>query len=213
MFVRAGCAALVAFGLVGWPSGRNANAGDTPDPSLILPPIVGLETTRGDKDPPLNEGRPSRALLKMITDWLVSNFDLPATSHYPNVKLVSPMKMAALRHRQGIADKSPPRTAELNDGAPLDNGDGILALYDDSNQTILLPEGWRGSTPGELSVLVHEMVHHLQNVAHLKFECVEARERAAYEAQERWLELFGRNLADELEIDPFTVLVRSTCKY
>ncbi len=67
--------------------------------------------------------------------------------------------------------------------------------------------------PRDVSVLVHEMVHHLQNVGGQKFDCPEAREKTAYEAQERWLAMFGLSLQDELNIDPFTVLVKGMCKY
>ena len=57
------------------------------------------------------------------------------------------------------------------------------------------------------------MVHHLQNVGGLKYECPQAREKPAYRAQSQWLGLFGRNLADEFEIDRMTLLVRTSCMY
>jgi hypothetical protein len=45
-----------------------------------------------------------------------------------------------------------------------------VAAYDDEMKTIYLPEGWTGATPAERSVLVHPMVHHLQNLGKLKYE-------------------------------------------
>jgi hypothetical protein len=57
------------------------------------------------------------------------------------------------------------------------------------------------------------MVHHLQNLGRLKFECPQAREEVAYQAQERWLGLFGRDLSRDFEMDPFTILVKSKCFY
>jgi hypothetical protein len=81
------------------------------------------------------------------------------------------------------------------------------------NLMIYLPEGWTGNTPAELSILVHEMVHHLQNVENLKFECPQEREQLAYKAQERWLGLFGRDLLRDFELDPFTLLVATRCGY
>ena len=86
-----------------------------------------------------------------------------------------------------------------------------VATYDPLTRTIYLPEGWTGTTPAELSVLVHEMVHDLQNVARTRFPCVEASEELAYAAQERWLGLFGRTLMKDFEIDPFTLLVSTRC--
>jgi hypothetical protein len=87
------------------------------------------------------------------------------------------------------------------------------ALYDDATRTIYLPAGWTGETPAELSVLVHEMVHHLQNVAGLRYECAAARERPAHVAQDRWLALFGRSLVDEFALDSMTLLVRTACMH
>jgi hypothetical protein len=89
----------------------------------------------------------------------------------------------------------------------------VNAIYDDASRTIYLPEQWTGATPAEVSLLVHELVHHLQNVAGLKFDCAEAREKLAYSAQARWLELFGKTLVDEFSLDPMTVLVRTNCFY
>ena len=60
-------------------------------------------------------------------------------------------------------------------------------------------------------LLVHEMVHHMQNVGNVKYECLDAREKLAFAAQERWLELFDHTLAGEFGLDPFTLLVRTSC--
>jgi hypothetical protein len=74
-----------------------------------------------------------------------------------------------------------------------------------------LPEGWTGKTPAELSVLVHEMVHHLQNVSGQKFECPAAREKPAYLAQDKWLKQFDQTLEQDFEVDLFTIVVKSAC--
>lgn len=71
--------------------------------------------------------------------------------------------------------------------------------------------GWTGKSPADVSVLVHEMVHHVQNVAGLKYACPEEREKPAYDAQNQWLALFGRKVTEEFELDPMTLLVRTNC--
>ena len=88
-----------------------------------------------------------------------------------------------------------------------------VAVYSDSARTIYLAENWTGGTPAELSVLVHEMVHHLQNLAGLKYECAQAREKLAYTAQERWLALFGHDLAQDFVLDGFSLLAKTKCFY
>jgi hypothetical protein len=62
-----------------------------------------------------------------------------------------------------------------------------------------------------LSVLVHEIVHYLQDVAQLRYSCPQEREALAYEAQERWLGLFGTSLEAEFDIDRLTLLVTTRC--
>ena len=57
------------------------------------------------------------------------------------------------------------------------------------------------------------MVHHLQSVAGLKYECPQSREKLAYQAQERWLALFGRDLAQDFELDGFSLLAKTKCFY
>lgn len=135
-------------------------------------------------------------LLTTIVTWLSFNFSVPAVYDHPRIEFLSPKAMQAVRHRR----------AELAARAPE-----VEALYDDATRTIYLAEGWTGRSPAELSVLVHEMVHHVQNVAGLKYACPEEREKPAYVAQGQWLALFGRKLMDEFELDPMTVLVRTNC--
>lgn len=152
------------------------------------------------------------ALLTAIVIWLSANFDLPAIHDHPRVELVPAVRMAALRYRGLATDRQPPR-ATANTDAPLASGEDVLAVYDDTKRILYLPEGWTGTTPAELSVLVHEMVHHLQNVAGLKFDCPQAREKPAYSAQDKWLGLFGKNFSKEFEIDAMTILVRTNCMF
>jgi Domain of unknown function (DUF6647) len=84
-------------------------------------------------------------------------------------------------------------------------------LYSNKSKTIFMRDGWTGKTPAELSILVHEMVHHLQNVGQLQFACPEEREELAYKAQDQWLGLFGHDLMHDFDMDGFTIAVKSKC--
>jgi hypothetical protein len=148
------------------------------------------------------------ALLTAVVLWLSANFDLPAIHEHPHVEFVPPATITALRHKD--ASGGQPNSPANSDKAGQRD---VVAVYDDATNTVYLPEGWSGGTPAELSVLVHEMVHHLQNRGKLKFECPREREKLAYEAQERWLELFGHDLLRDFEIDPFTRLVITSCYF
>lgn len=135
------------------------------------------------------------ALLSAIVTWLAINFNLPATYDHPKVEFVPASRISDLLY------------AEID----LSRRREVLGLYDDASRTILLSDGWAGKTPAELSILVHEMVRHLQRATGHTELCPAAREKLAYSAQEKWLGLFGRDLKSEFEIDPMTLKVSTTC--
>lgn len=135
-----------------------------------------------------------KELLTAIMLWLTANFELPNTDKHPHIEFVPSEAIAALRHQA-----SP--------------GDDVAAVYVDETRTIYLPQEWTGSTPGELSVLVHEMVHHLQNAGGMKHACLQERESLAYAAQERWLDMYGSSLFDVFGINKMTLLVRTKCGF
>jgi hypothetical protein len=136
-----------------------------------------------------------KILLTVIMTWLSSNFDLPATHEQPDVRFVTQQQMAEIR-------LSPLATSP---------GHELVAIYEDRSKTIFLSDRWAGDMPADLSVLVHETVHHLQNVGKLKYFCPEAREALAYEAQDRWLGMFGQSLQTTFELDPLTLKVKTAC--
>lgn len=154
-----------------------------------------------------------QALLMVIVTWLSVNFDLPAFHDHPRVEVASAAKMAEVRYSRLTALRPDRFAAEAGRSAPPDVGQDVYAIYDDISRTIYLHEGWTGATPAEVSVLVHEMVHHLQNAGGMKFSCPHEREKDAYKAQREWLGLFGRTLEQEFDIDPMTVLVRTNCMH
>jgi hypothetical protein len=153
-------------------------------------------------------GSSGQALLTEMETWVSSQFDLPAIDEHPRIEFAPPAKIASLRFTDLLSD--PGAQVEPTNRASSAQHDTI-AIYDDATRTIYLPEGWTGGTPAELSLLVHELVHHFQNVLGLKHECPQEREKLAYIAQDRWLGLFGHSLADDFALDPFSLFVKTTC--
>jgi hypothetical protein len=125
-----------------------------------------------------------QSLLTAIVTWLSINAGLPATYEHPRIEFVSPGKMYAVRIGGHVSGHTP--GAAHGHKPQRNTGREIEALYDDRGRTIYLPVGWTGGTPAEVSVLVHEMVHHLQNMSGLIYECPQAREEPAYVAQKKW---------------------------
>jgi hypothetical protein len=148
------------------------------------------------------------ALVDAIKTWLSIEFALGAIDRQPRIEFVPSSKIAALR----IIALLPIQQSTKDDGSGVAQHDTV-AIYQDSTQTIYLADDWTGSTPAELSILVHEVVHHFQNMLGLKYECPQAREALAYRAQDRWLGLFGRDLATDFDLDPFSLLVKTKCFY
>lgn len=147
-------------------------------------------------------GAISQDLVAAIVTWLSAEFSLPIIEHQPVIKFVPAKEIVARRYNSILG---PGRSAE-------DQNDTV-AVYHDPTQTIYLAHNWNGSTPAEQSILVHEMVHHFQNLLRLRYECSQAREELAYHAQNRWVGLFGSNLATDFDIDGFSLLAKTKCFY
>lgn len=152
-----------------------------------------------------------QTLLTVIVTWLSVSVGLPASYEHPQVEMASAAKMAEVRYSRVASMQQDRVPAEAGRSAPAEVGHDVHAIYDDASRTIYLPEGWSSASPADVSVLVHEMVHHLQNVAGHQFMCAQEREKDAYKAQRAWLALFDRTLEQEFDIDPMTVLVRTNC--
>lgn len=148
-------------------------------------------------------------LFVVIASWLSVNFGLPEVADAPDVRFVTAQRMLEVR-LQRLADAGVDGESVVAQFS--DNGDGDFhALYDDVSATIYLPETWSSESDADVSVLVHEMVHHIQNVSGLTYACVGERERPAYRAQARWLKARGATLEDAFGLDPMTVFVRTNC--
>ena len=153
-----------------------------------------------------------QALLMALITWLSANYGLPANYDLPQVRFAAPREIASIRY--GAFNPERRREVAVEDDALRpDQQSSIVSVYEDKTRTIVLPVGWQGITPAELSILVHEAVHHLQNAAGLTYACPQEREALAYEAQEKWLTVFGQSLSSEFQIDGMTLLVNTKCLY
>jgi uncharacterized protein DUF6647 len=151
---------------------------------------------------------PESALVHAIALWLAQEFELSSIQRYPAIKIVSSDAMISLRYRGLLPTNARVEGASNGEAPPASD---ILAIYSDRDETIYLAEGWNSGTAAGVSVLVHEMVHHLQRVLGLRHECPQERETLAYQAQERWLGLFGHSLEKDFRLDGFSLLVKTRC--
>ena len=136
------------------------------------------------------------ALINVITLWLALTSGLPSASEDPLVRHLLAEQFARI----------------VPGGVVASGGEQtLLGLYDSRSKTIILRDDWDSRNPSRCFGLVHELVHYLQDRASLSYECAGQREALAYDAQQRWLKLFGLDLQSTFQLDPLTLKVRTAC--
>lgn len=197
---------LIVLTMAGMPAAKAACiVGDSPKDSPADPPA---HAGRCNAPEPL-DGRVTTEQLDAIMKWITQRFELlPPSADLPAIVFESPAGLSRMRHGGFV----PHPSNQSAPNAPHRSGRGdILAVYNDARRTIYLSDEWTGKTDADLSVLVHEMVHHLQNVAGLRYSCAGEREHIAYRAQSAWLLQSGKSLQSEFQLDGFSLMMHSSC--
>ena len=158
--------------------------------------LAGAGPAFADGNPDLPGIEVSPALIAEVADWIQARSNLPLPERLPEVRRMSREDMARV-----FAGETP--------GAS--SGRQIEALYDSRNTTILLAPDWNPERARDISVLLHEMVHHMQFAADAPADCPAARERTAYDLQTAWLEEHDLDLFDEFELNGLTLMILTTC--
>jgi hypothetical protein len=183
--------------------------------ATVHPDPAGQELAISDASDQMSVGRTggdphdsAQRSIQAIATWLSTEFGLPPLDQYPRIELVPPERMAMLRYAGSSQALAP---SKLPPNRLVALSQDTVAIYMDAERTIYLSTTWTGNSPADLSVLVHEMVHHQQNLTGEKFECPQEREKLAYAAQERWLTRFGHSLEADFELDGFSLLAKTRC--
>jgi hypothetical protein len=109
---------------------------------------------------------------KALQRWLDANGPYPRRTAPPRIRLILPEAAAAL---EGAAEARYLGAAR--------------GLFDPATGTVYLIKPWNPRNPRDVSVLLHELVHHRQAPGH--WYCPQAQEWDAYRLQARWLEELG----------------------
>lgn len=152
-------------------------------------------------------------VLEEIADWVSQNFAIPASASLPGIEIVSPERFSTVMYRRLVESRQTGAISELRDRPPSNQLSDVVAFYENASRTVFLRQGWTSSSAADVSVLVHEFVHHLQNVAGMTYACPAEREKLAYAAQQKWLERSGHDFFEAFETDRMTLLVRTSCAY
>ena len=65
--------------------------------------------------------------------------------------------------------------------------DSLHGLYDRDVDTIYLSDDWDRRSAWDMGVLVHEMVHYLQDMNGIEFNCMAEMEKTAWPIQHKYL--------------------------
>jgi hypothetical protein len=159
---------------------------------------------------PLDRYDSADRLLTSLVTWISENFDIAVDYRYPRIMPSSSVAMTNLLYRRQLEGRLTEMSIFTNEGQ-LDQRRGAVALYDYRKKTIYLHSGWTGRTQADLSILVREMIHHFQNLAQITYTCFQEREKLPYQAQEKWLNLFGLSLLSEFGLDRTTIAEATVC--
>jgi Domain of unknown function (DUF6647) len=146
-------------------------------------------------------------LARLAADWMSNVFGLAEIQALPDIRRFATGRLTFLSRSGTVSDAFADTSVVDYQRLKWE----IAAHYDDSARTIYLPESWDGSTPAQMSVLVHAMAHHFQRVSRKYYDRPQERKYLPYEAQERWLGLYDRSLAEDFKIDAAMLMLITQC--
>lgn len=118
---------------------------------------------------------PRRAILGIVQgleQWLDRTSPYPARMEIPAIVFIDAEDAHSMRERSGRLHGR------------------LRGLYSQASATIYLVRPWDAHDPQDVSVLLHELVHHRQATAR-HWYCDNAKEWDAYKLQDRWLAELG----------------------
>ncbi|EPX83849.1 DUF6647 family protein [Salipiger mucosus] len=121
-----------------------------------------------DPAPQWRQAEDLDALVEILESWLDAESSWERREEKPKIRLSSSAEASA---RLGA-------TASFQRGR-------LRGLYDPDGSVIVLVRPWNPSRAEDVSVLLHELVHHRQ--APLHWYCPAAQELSAYRLQDAWL--------------------------
>jgi hypothetical protein len=144
-------------------------------------------TLHVDVDPEWRNAGSLADLVEVLETWLDAHAPWPRRSGDPVIRTISPEELASL---SGVSSRGHGTTR---------------GLYDPEMQTVFLREPWDRFDAQDVSVLLHELVHHRQASSH--WYCPGAQELPAYRLQAAWLAERGL----EANVNWIAVVLESGC--
>lgn len=148
----------------------------------LAAPIPGPATAHvlGAEAPPATCARPAptmqqapvpAALVQDLLDWIGS-----ATAYDVDDSRAAPPKIGFCHSGDWVDYENTRVLVEEH----------LRAVYDWPNRRVLLVAPWDATDPRDVSILLHELIHHVQ-LTNRSWDCLQAPEWEAYKLQDRWL--------------------------
>jgi len=142
-------------------------------------------------------------LLRALMVWASAQTGLPMTDELPEIRITNRCEIERIFY----SDMS--KSCE-------DTALRIQAIYDPRVARMLLPETWSEKNIYDISMLVHEVVHHLQAKNGQTPETVGCTgrdiEKPAYDAQIAWLEAAGLDAFETMGINGLAYRLLTICE-
>lgn len=140
-----------------------------------------------------------KELMFSLMTWLSPVLGEPVPPTVPNVIFAAHCDIQALFH---------------DNGAHECTDDGVQAVYLKERDTIYLDAEWKPTSLYHVAVLLHELVHYMQDIGgHWeKAACIGELEARAYDAQYRWLDAAGVDGHAVMETNPLYIRLVTQCR-
>ena len=147
-----------------------------------------------------------KVIMMVLMTWASAQLGVVVPDTLPEVVFAPPTEIACIA--KGIEAEDCP--SEIDPTKMY-----ARALYNTATRIMYLPNTFDSEKYADVSILVHELVHHVQTEYRLSYLCQGALERKAYDLQAKWLDDHGHDgwqvLETELDIDRFTTFIMTMC--
>jgi hypothetical protein len=135
----------------------------------LCPPVLrAAEAHRPEVSAHWQQANDLQELVSVLDAWLDEHAEWPQRDTAPRIRMVSEAEARARRGATGSVQRGQ-----------------LRGLYDPEEAEILLVRPWNPRDVEDVSVLLHELVHHRQAPHH--WYCPAAQELPAYRLQDAWL--------------------------
>ncbi len=142
-------------------------------------------------------------LLQALMIWASAQTGLPPAEELPEIQIADQCQIERIYYDD--ANKN-----------CQDSAMRIQAIYDPRDSRMILPDSWSEKSIYDVSMLVHEIVHHLQAEAGITPSTVACSgseiEKPAYDAQIAWLEAAGLDAFETMGINKLAYRLLTMCE-